>query len=525
MKKRSSSVIHLEKSISLQDEIGPLFNRAIVDSPVPLIIHDENDRILQISKGWTQFSGYTLEDIPTIGEWRQRAYGVRRPPAKQDVDEVFRSKGTVDDGEWVITAKDGSKRIWHFMVTPLGLFSGRRLLLATAVDVTEHKRTEEALLKTEEILNQGVRVAGLGIFDHDQVNETVYWSPEMKAICGWGPDEPGSLAAYVDMVYPEDRNMVAAAIQKAHDPAGNGLYDVEHRIIRRDGSLRWLRIKSQTFFTGETDARHPVRTVGALLDITDQKLSEQYREQLFTREQELREAAESANRLKDDFLSTLSHELRTPLTAIIGWSCLLHQQPLDPTTLKAVDTIERNARTQQRLIEEILDVSRIASGKFAFTPSAVELQPIIEAAVESIRPTAKARGILLETSLLSSGIRVFGDPDRLLQMAANVLSNAVKFTPSGGAVQVSLRHQNSSINFTVTDTGEGIDPAFLPHVFDRFRQGNSTTTRKHGGLGLGLAIVRHILDLHGGTICAKSPGVGKGATFVVNLPEFAPKNN
>src|SRR6185369_8826661 len=122
MKKRSSSVVRLEKSISVQDEIGPLFNRAIVDSPIPLIIHDEHDRILQISKGWTQFSGYTIEDIPTIGEWRRRAYGVRKPPVKQDIDELFRSEETVDDGEWVITAKDGSKRIWHFMVTPLGLF-------------------------------------------------------------------------------------------------------------------------------------------------------------------------------------------------------------------------------------------------------------------------------------------------------------------------------------------------------------------------------------------------------------------
>jgi signal transduction histidine kinase len=324
------------------------------------------------------------------------------------------------------------------------------------------------------------------------------------------------------LLYPEDRDMITTAIQNAHDPAGYGRYDVEHRIIRRDGSMRWLRIKAQTFFEGEKEARHPVRTVGALLDITEQKLSEQYREQLFTREQELREAAESANRLKDDFLSTLSHELRTPLTAIIGWTCLLRLQPLDPPTLRAVDTIERNARTQQRLIEEILDVSRIISGKYGFAPCALELQPLIESAVESIRPLAEARNIRLETSLLSTGVRVFGDPDRLLQMASNVLSNAIKFTPPGGIVQVSLLRQNSFLKFTVSDTGEGIDPSFLPHVFDRFRQGNSTSTRKHGGLGLGLAIVRHILELHGGTIRAESPGSSQGATFVVELPVLTP---
>jgi signal transduction histidine kinase len=265
-----------------------------------------------------------------------------------------------------------------------------------------------------------------------------------------------------------------------------------------------------------------VRTIGALLDITEQKWAEEYREELLVREQELRAAAESANQLKDDFLSTLSHELRTPLTSIIGWSSLLRQRQLDTGALRAIETIDRNARTQQRLIDEILDVSRIASGKFGFTPSALELQPIIEAAIESIRPAAAARDIRLETFLSSSSVLVFGDPDRLLQMASNVLANAVKFTPPGGTVQVKLCRADSCVKFVVSDTGEGIDPDFLPHVFDRFRQGNSTLTRKHGGLGLGLAIVHHIVELHGGAIHAESAGIGKGATFEIDLPIFTP---
>jgi PAS domain S-box-containing protein len=522
MKKRAPPGIGLQVSPSSQSRIGSLLNRAIIESPIPIIIHDENDCILQMSRGWTRFSGYALEDIPTIGDWTQRAYGIQHESDKQRIDELFRADRTVDDGERIITAKDGTKRIWHFMVTPLGLLEGRRLVLATAVDVTEHKRVEEALRKTEELLKQGVRVACLGIFDHDQLTETLYWSPEMRTICGWGPDEPASLPEFVDRVHPEDREMIAAAIQKAHDPAGAGLYDVEHRLVRRDGSIRWVRTKSQTFFEGERGARHAVRTVGALLDITEQKLAAEYRERLLAQEQELRAAAESANKLKDDFLSTLSHELRTPLTAIIGWAYLLRQQHLDPNTSHAIQTIERNARAQQRLIEEILDVSRIASGKFGFTPYELELQPIIEAAVDSIRPAAEARGIRLETSLSSSGVLVFGDPDRLLQMASNVLSNAVKFTPEGGTVQVLLRRRNSYLNFIVSDNGEGIDSEFLSHVFDRFRQGDSTTSRKHGGLGLGLAIARHILELHDGSIRAESPGKGKGATFVINLPVLTP---
>jgi signal transduction histidine kinase len=167
-------------------------------------------------------------------------------------------------------------------------------------------------------------------------------------------------------------------------------------------------------------------------------------------------------------------------------------------------------------------MSRILSGKFTFTPGRVELQPLIEAAVDSIRPTAEARNVRLETTLSSCGVLILGDPDRLLQMASNVLSNAVKFTPSGGTIQVRLCRGISSIEFIVRDTGEGIDPKFLPHVFDRFRQGNSTKTRKYGGLGLGLTIVRHIIELHGGTIRAESPGKGKGATFVINLPILTP---
>jgi signal transduction histidine kinase len=324
----------------------------------------------------------------------------------------------------------------------------------------------------------------------------------------------------VDHIHPGDREAISLAIRNAHDPRGDGRFDVEHRFVRGDASVRWVRIKSQTFFEGEKDARRPVRTVGALLDITEQKLAEQYREQLYAREQELRAAAESANKLKDDFLKTLSHELRTPLTAIIGWTSLLRQQQDDASTLKGVEIIERNARAQQKLIDEILDVSRIVSGKFVFSPYALEFSPIVESAVENIRPAADARGIGLDIELSVAGVAVFGDPDRLLQMASNILSNAVKFTPKHGTVRVSLRQWESSVRLTVSDTGEGIAPEFLPYVFDRFRQADSASTRKHGGLGLGLSIVRHIVELHGGAVHAESAGVGTGSTFIVDLPVF-----
>jgi signal transduction histidine kinase len=288
------------------------------------------------------------------------------------------------------------------------------------------------------------------------------------------------------------------------------------------GRIRWVRTKSQTFFSGEGSARCAVRTVGALVDITEQKEAANYRERMLTREHELRAEAETANRLKDEFLSTLSHELRTPLTAIIGWCYVLRQRQFDSDITHALETIERNARAQERLVEDILDVSRIASRNLMIAPHALEFRPILEAAIDSIRPAAESKGIRLQSSLAATSELVFGDADRLLQVAWNILSNAVKFTPQGGTIQVSLQRRDSQLNFVVTDTGEGIDPAFLAYVFDPFRQAYSTTARRYGGLGLGLAITRHILEMHGGTIRVESGGKGKGATFAVDLPLYAP---
>jgi signal transduction histidine kinase len=235
-------------------------------------------------------------------------------------------------------------------------------------------------------------------------------------------------------------------------------------------------------------------------------------------EQAARRDAEAASRAKDEFLATVSHELRTPLQAILGWSTLLREDRDDPALVgRALETIERNARAQMRLITDILDVARIVSGKLRLTPEPVDLRPVVGAAVETVRPTADARGVALEAALDDAG-PFAGDPARLQQVVWNLLSNAVKFTPPGGRVAVSLRRRGDAVEIVVRDTGQGIDPAFLPHVFERFRQADGSTSRAHGGLGLGLAIVRHLVELHGGTVRAESEGPGRGATFTVSLP-------
>jgi signal transduction histidine kinase/CheY-like chemotaxis protein len=235
--------------------------------------------------------------------------------------------------------------------------------------------------------------------------------------------------------------------------------------------------------------------------------------------------AQNANRLKDDFLATLSHELRTPLNALLGWAQILRAQlPEGAVTRRAIDSIDRNAHAQLVLINDLLDVSRVISGKLRLDHKPVDLPAVVSAAIETIRPAARGREIDLAVTVAPLRLEVLGDADRLQQVVWNLASNAVKFTPRGGRVDVSVEERNEAVQVTVSDSGVGIDPAFLPYVFDRFRQGDSSTTRAQGGLGLGLAIVRHLVDLHGGSVTAHSPGRDRGTRFVVTLPARKPRH-
>ena len=273
-------------------------------------------------------------------------------------------------------------------------------------------------------------------------------------------------------------------------------------------------------YVPDADPDGTVRGFVALsADITERKLAEQERVRLLAAEQEARAEAQSANRAKDEFLATLSHELRTPLNAILGWSQLMKMGALPPEEItQGLETIERNAKAQAQLVEDLLDLSRIISGKLRLEVRPVDLPAVIEGALDSVRPAAEAKGIIVVPVLDSHAHTVPGDANRLQQVAWNLLSNAIKFTPRGGRVDVWLRGTATDVELTVSDTGAGIKPDFLPHVFDRLRQADASITRRHGGLGLGLAIVRHLVELHGGTVSAESPGEGRGATFTVRLP-------
>jgi signal transduction histidine kinase len=263
------------------------------------------------------------------------------------------------------------------------------------------------------------------------------------------------------------------------------------------------------------------RTYTRALEIAEER--EREKTGLLASERAARSLAEHAGRMKDEFLATLSHELRTPLNAILGWSQLLRQMYRDGKREnrdleQGLDTIERNARAQTQLIEDLLDMSRIISGKLRLDIQRIAPISFIEAAIQTIRPAAEAKGIRIEKMLDPQVGPVSGDPNRLQQVIWNLLSNSVKFTPKGGKLQLILERVNSHVEIRVADTGQGIKPEFLPYAFERFRQGDATTTRRFGGLGLGLSLVKQLVELHGGSVSVLSAGEGKGATFIVHLP-------
>jgi PAS domain S-box-containing protein len=292
-------------------------------------------------------------------------------------------------------------------------------------------------------------------------------------------------------------------------------FQAEFRIRSRAGEYRWFAVRARPLRDPEGQA---ARWFGSCTDVEDDRRLAEEREALLTAERNARAEVERAMRMRDDFVATLSHELRTPLTSIIGWTSVLKRGLSDPEQLRrAVEVIDRNAKLQTQMVDDLLDMSRILSGKLRLDVQRLDLAVVIEAAVETVRPAAEAKGVKLIPVFGSAGL-VRGDASRLQQVVWNLLSNAIKFTLKGGRVQVAHRKVGSQIEISVSDTGQGIAPQFLPHVFDRFRQADSSITRQKGGLGLGLSIVRSIVEMHGGTVSVLSAGEGQGSTFTERLP-------
>jgi len=418
-----------------------------------------------------------------------------------------------DELEFVF--EDGTVKFIYGSAVPLKNEQGEiRGVVAAFVDITERKHTEEALkeseLKFRTLADTMPQLFWTTRSDgyHEYFNRRWYEFTGMtlEQTQGWG---------WNDVLHPDD---VDRCLAVWHESLRTGKeYNIEYRFRRAsDGQYRWFL--GQAFPLRDQNGQI-IRWFGSCTDIHDQKCALEERDQALERERAAREEAEVANRIKDEFLAVLSHELRSPLNPILGWTKLLLTRKFDEQATKnALRTIERNAKLQTQLIEDLLDVSRILRGKMVLNVCPVDLATVIIAAMETVRLAAEAKGIQIQTVIASNVGLVTGDSARLQQVVWNLLTNAVKFTPEGGQVTIQLQQVGTKAEIQVQDTGKGINPEFLPYVFEYFRQEDGTTTRKFGGLGLGLAIVRHLVELHGGTVKATSLGEDKGATFTVTLP-------
>jgi PAS domain S-box-containing protein len=481
------------------------FSNEIIDTlPGVFYLFDQQDKFLRWNKNLEEITGHSGDEIALMAPL-EFIVEENRPAVERKIEEVF---------------VHGEANIEAQLLTKNGLgvpyfFTGRRIvidgkphLIGNGVDVTERRRGEE----TAAYLAAIVESSDDAIISADLQGNIRSWNKGAERLYGYAAAEV--IGKPVSMLLPPERwdeeMRILELIRR-----GDRIEHYETIRRRKDGADIDISLTVSPILNHAGDVIGASKTSR---DITWRKRAEEEREQLLASERDSRSEAEEANRLKDEFLATISHELRSPLNAILGWARLLREPDMRGDQMeRALETIERNAQAQARLIEDLLDVSRIVSGKLSIQMRPVTLNSTIQSAVADLRLAAESKGIDLRLTE-DEEIKLIGDADRLQQVVWNLLSNAIKFTPEGGRVEVGLKRVGERAELRVSDTGRGISPEFLPHVFDRFRQATRTDARSRAGLGLGLAIVRHIVEAHGGNVTAESAGFGLGATFVCKLP-------
>jgi PAS domain S-box-containing protein len=470
-----------------------------------IFMADVEGTYTDVNSNACQMLGYTREEL--IGK---KITDLLSPEDFPRLDALRESllKGSTDLGEWWLRRKDG-----HYLLAEVStkIFPDGRWH-AIVRDITERKRTEEILRESEARFRQLADAMPQIVFTCAPDGPVDYFNQRwrdyvdaVEEIVGYG---------WMETVHPDDRERTWGKVVKAADTGQP--FENEQRVRGKDGQYRWHLLRVIPFRDGRGRV---VRWIGTMTDIHDRKLAEAEREEMLTREQTAREVAEAASRSKDEFLEVVSHELRTPLNAMLGYARLLRYGPLDPRKVEqAVEIIERNGKAQSQLIADLLDTAGIITGKLKLDVGPVNLVAVIQGAIQTIYPAADAKGVSIQADLKPEVGQITGDPVRLQQVVWNLLSNAVKFTSAGGRVEVRLERIDPHVCVIVSDTGKGISPDFLPYVFDRFRQADASRVRRHGGLGLGLSLVKYLVELHGGTIEATSAGEDQGSTFKVLLP-------
>ncbi|MEG3875874.1 PAS domain S-box protein [Microcoleus sp. herbarium7] len=463
--------------------------------------------------------GLPAGSLDSYQSWLEMVHPDDRAATEQQVQAAVAS-GEELDMEFRICRPDGDVR---WMACRATVFEDDRGLpwrtIGVNVDISDRKQAEAARSQINQTLEALIRACPLAITVLDAGDGTVkMWNPAAERIFGWSESE--AVGQFVPSIPPDKRQEFMANLKGIR--AGNAIAGVETQRQRKDGSS----IDIGLWATPVRDGEGNINCMSIVADISDRKQAEAERARLLDREQAARAEAEAINRLKDEFLATLSHELRTPLNAILGWAQMLRSRPYTQASLACgLEAIERQSRVQAQLVEDLLDVSRIIQGKLALKPGWFDIVKTIEVALNSVRFAAEAKSVTVIQEFDPAVGLMWGDTQRLQQIVSNLLTNAVKFTPSGGTVRLRLEALGvtdspspNCVQITVSDTGKGISAEFLPYVFDRFRQADGSITRADSGLGLGLAIVRHLVELHGGTVRAESPGEGKGAAFTVKLP-------
>jgi PAS domain S-box-containing protein len=424
--------------------------------------------------------------------------------------------------------KDGGEVWVNNSVNAVRDAAGRvRSIVAVSLDITERRRAEMALAEALALNRTITDNTQSCLWMMDAEGRGTFANPASERISGFKPEEliGQILHEKVHHTHPDGTHFPIEECPLDNAlPLQESVVGYEDVFVHKDGHFYPVRCAGRPIVVNG----QPIGTVIEVQDITEERRAIAERERSLEQEQEARQLAEQATRAKDEFLAVVSHELRSPLNAILGWNRLLRsQRGDDPQIARVTETVESSGKAQLRLIEDLLDTARIISGKMRLETQPVELVAVIASALDTVRPAAESKGIVIvpnfPTEAGQASYQITGDPDRLRQIVWNLVSNAIKFTPEGGRVWVELRRGGPGAQIIVRDTGQGISPDLLPYVFDRFRQGDSSVSRRFGGLGLGLALVKHLVELHGGSVTVESPGECQGSAFTVNLPMRAVK--
>ncbi len=520
------------------------FQELLEFAPDAIVLADEDDRIVLVNSQTEKLFGFKREEL--LGQsvdlllperWREPVNKKKKHnnQSHTNLDGSRQLKSPNDQVEFLVINRNGREFLTEITRRRIGTEDGT-LVMRVIRDITERRRAESALREATVVQQAILDFADYAIFSTFPDGTINTFNPAAERMLGYKAQEVIGKDAYQFLAntdeHDERRKLFSAELATEIAPGFELLVAKARRNMPKEYEWTFIRKNGKSFpatlsMTALRDSAGEITGfLGIASDITDRKRVEHDRAEFLRREQEARRIAEDASKLKDEFLAMISHELRAPLTAILGWAQMLRSGTLDSVSAeRALLTIERNAQSQAHLVADLLDASRITSGKLGLDIRPVELMSIVEAAVDAVRPSIQSKKLRMQL-VLEPWVGPFsGDAERLKQIVCNLLSNAIKFTPQGGLIEVRLERLENKALLIVSDTGQGIDPEFLPHIFDRFRQWDGSARRQQGGLGLGLAIVKHLVDLHNGAIYAYSRGIGEGSDFMVTLPLTAESVN